>query len=134
MLFRLGLGLLAELGLASLLIAQEAVEPSPVTSIVTLVVQLGLSGVFLWQWLRADTRATEAGEKMLALAERMLPTLAQATETLERVQQGMERQIERAAPDRELDTTLRRFESAVDEFTRTVRRRSEDTNARDDLR
>lgn len=99
------------------------------TSIVTLVAQIGLSAIFLWQWRdeRAERRATQAA--MFALAERMASVLHEATETLGDVKASMSTQVDRlsAIPgDRRFDMALRRMELAADEMSSQVRR-MEDT-------
>lgn len=106
-------------------LAQETTSSNgDVAAVVTLVAQLGLSAVFLWQWRdeRGERRRTQ--EKLYDLIERMNPVVQASTATLERVQRGMTAQVERAAqaePVGGLDDTVQRLESTIDEFTRALR-------------
>lgn len=94
-------------------------------NLVSLVTQVGFSAVFLWQWLDA-TRERRAAQRALAeLFERLLPVLEEATSTLERVQTGMEKQVEKAertgpSPD-EMARTIRRLEDLTDDLGRRLR-------------
>jgi hypothetical protein len=111
----------------------QAVDPTgEVAAIVTLITQIGLSAVFLWQWQSERRERRELQATMLKFIERYGPALENSTSTLERVQAGMASQVERAAmtPDqRGFDLSMRRLELTVDELgaaLRQTRRRKED--------
>jgi len=93
-------------------------------NIVTLVTQIGFSGIFLWQWLDATKERRRAQTALEDLFERLLPVLEEATSTLERVQAGMEKQVERAerlAPSPEdMAYTIRRLENVITDFHREI--------------
>lgn len=95
-------------------------------SLVTLVTQVGLSGVFLWQWYDANRERRASQSALAQLFERLLPVLEEATATLERVQAGMEKQVEkaeRATPTpNEMASTIRRLEDLTDDLARRLRR------------
>lgn len=95
-------------------ITAQAVGDGPDINIFTTLTQVGLSGVFLWQWYDA-TKERKATQKALEeLFERLLPVIEEATSTLERVQTGMVKQVEKAervAPTPfELAVTLNKLE------------------------
>jgi hypothetical protein len=91
-------------------------------NIVSLITQVGFSGVFLWQWLEA-TKERKASQKALeALSERLLPVLVEATAALERVQTSMSHQVDKAERTNpspaDLERTIRRLEWLTEDFGR----------------
>lgn len=113
-------------------LAQVPDPTGDVTAVVTLVTQLGLSGVFLWLWHVERKERRELQATVLSFMEKFGPALENSTITLERVQAGMASQVERAslAPDqRAFDLSMRRLEYTADELgalLRQSRRRKED--------
>jgi hypothetical protein len=83
------------------LVAQSTTDsPSSgaLAALATLLVQLGLSGVFLWQWMRADKERREKDAMLVELVRQVIPALEKSTDTLEVVQRGLSVQVERVAP------------------------------------
>ena len=101
-----------------------------ITSVATLVTQIGLSAVFLWLWFTERKERQEQQQTLLKLMERALPALAESTDVLDRVQSALNSQIERGVPDqRGADLAIRRLELMADELGATLRqtrRRRED--------
>lgn len=96
--------------------AQEA-PGGTTTSVTALIVQLGLSGVFLWMWSQERKERIAAQTAKDALLERVLPLLVQCTAALSDVQAGMKATIERGTPDRrDFDLLFRRVELLGDEL------------------
>lgn len=52
----------------------------------TLVAQIGLSAVFLWQWRSERDQRIKRDDQLIALMDRQGPVLAEAVETLRAVQ------------------------------------------------
>lgn len=104
------------------------------TSIATLITQVGLSAVFLWLWWAERKERQELQQSLLKLMERALPALAESTDALERVQSALNVQIDRGVPDhRAADLAIRRLELMADELGTTLRqtrRRAEDYDDR----
>lgn len=71
------------------------VEQSPAdpVGISTLLVQLGLAGVFLWQWMTERNQRIKRDDQMIALLERSGPLLAEAVATLKEVQDSQKSQL-----------------------------------------
>lgn len=94
-------------------------------NLVSIVTQIGFSGVFLWQWLDATKERRAAQNALAQLFERLLPVLEEATSTLERVQTGMRKQVEKAEQTgptpTEMASTIRRLETLTDDLTRRLR-------------
>lgn len=98
---------------ASWIVAQTA--GSPDINIVSLLGQLGISGVFIWlyQGERKERQATQA--QLVAIVERVFTGLTESTSTLEAVQAGMQTQVDQAKrPD--LAKTVERLEEALSEL------------------
>lgn len=116
----------------TLFLAQVPDPTGDVTAVVTLVTQLGLSGVFLWLWHVERKERRELQATMLSFMEKFGPALENSTVTLERVQAGMASQVEKlsSVPDqRDFDLSMRRLELTADELSallRQTRRRKED--------
>ena len=89
-------------------------------NLVSLVTQIGFSGIFLWQWVDATKERRAAQTALASLFERLLPVLEEATSTLERVQASMTKQVEkaeRATPTpTEMASTIRRLEALTDDL------------------
>lgn len=94
-------------------------------NIVSLITQVGFSGVFLWQWVDATKERRAAQKSLETLFERLLPVLEEATATLERVQAGMSKQVDRAERTNpsptDLDRTIRRLEFITEDLGRRLR-------------
>lgn len=88
-------------------------------NVVTLVSQVGLSGVFLWQWAQANKERREADARWQTFAEKALPVMADVAKTLSAVQQGFSTTVDKAAavPSRsDLDLAVRRNELVTDQL------------------
>lgn len=100
------------------------------TSVATLVTQIGLSAIFLWLWWTERKERQEQQAALLKLMERALPALAESTDALDRVQATLNNQLEKGPPDsRAADLAIRRLELLTDELgssLRQTRRRRED--------
>ena len=100
-----------------------------ITGVITLVTQIGLSAIFLWQWRdeRSERRTTQAA--VLALTERSLVVLHEAADVLEDVRSSLGSQIDKASEipgKRDFDMVLRRLELAADEVTQQALRTRRD--------
>lgn len=115
--------------LSLLIIGQTTGDPS--VAIPTLLTQIGLSGVFLWMALRSERRAEKSEERerkmhadQVALLERLVPVLTAATDALDRVQSGMERQVEYArldpSPGASLRATLEKLIERVEDLDQRI--------------
>lgn len=92
------------------------------TSVATLVTQIGLSAIFLWLWWTERKERQEQQQALLKLMERALPALAESTDVLDRVQATLTNQLERNTPDnRAADLAIRRLELMADELGTTLR-------------
>lgn len=113
-------------------IAQVPDPTGDVTAVVTLVTQLGFSGVFLWLWSVERKERRELQATVLSFMEKFGPALENSTVTLERVQAGMAAQVEKLSSvpgQRDFDLSMRRLELTADELgavLRQTRRRKED--------
>ena len=112
------------------LLAQTSGSAGDITTVATLITQIGLSAVFLWLWFTERKERQEQQKTLLTLMERALPALAESTDALDRVQTALNSQIERGVPDqRGADLAIRRLELMADELGSTLRqtrRRKED--------
>lgn len=108
------------------IIAQE-VTPEPasdIAALVTLVAQLGLSAIFLWQWRDERRERRELQETMLSWIKQFGPALEASTATLERVQSGLIQQVHRAqsaSTRQEFDEKLQRLEKTADSLGKALR-------------
>ena len=100
------------------MIAQQT-SGDPNLTIGALVLQLGLSAVFLWQWIRADKERRETAAQYVDLIEKFGPALIAASDALDRVLAGMAVQVERATPERR---ELERLERTTDDLAELVRK------------
>lgn len=106
-------------------VGQEVSTPAGL-GVAGLLTQIGLSGVFFWMAMRSEKRAERAEERerqlhadQVELLERLVPVLTAATEALDKVQTGMERQVEYARLDQSspvggLRSTLERITERLD--------------------
>lgn len=111
--------LLASFWLLSSLIAQSAPGgTNTATAVATLIVQLGLSGVFLWLYLSERSQREKRDDQIIELGTTLGPLAKTMTDTLERFQQSVAGTMNRAAtiPDAtdKLDVHERRLELAID--------------------
>lgn len=53
--------------------------------VVTLITQLGLSGVFLWQWRKSESIRESLTAQLLDLSREVFPMVATATTTMENI-------------------------------------------------
>lgn len=90
---------------------------SALTDIAGLIVQLGLSAVFLWQWHNERRERIRRDDQLIEMAAKMAPLLDQATEALRDVHHGLASTVARQAeqPLRH-DITARRQELVADEM------------------
>lgn len=103
------------------ILAQEtAPTQGSVAAVVTLVAQIGLSAIFLWQWRDERAERRRLQDKLYELIDRLHPALRESTNTLERVQRGMSAQVDRATDSGELDATVRNLEYQLRDFTRAL--------------
>lgn len=111
-------------------LAQVTGGTADLTSIATLVTQIGLSAIFLWLWYTERKERQETQRANLQLLERALPALAESADALDRVQSTLNSLLERNSPDnRAADLAIRRLELLTDELGTTLRqtrRRRED--------
>lgn len=107
-----------------MVLAQVPDPTGEAAAIITLVGQIGLSAVFLWQWRIERAERQELQKTIMSFIERFGPALENSTSTLERVQASMATQVEKAAvvPDsRIFDLSMRRLELTVDELSQALR-------------
>lgn len=110
--------------------------------IVSLITQGVISGVFLWLYLRAeaerkatlvnqvemqkrhDEQMKEIRQQQLDLVERMAPLFAQAIDTLDSVQRGMEHTVEHISTPRhrQLELELQQASHVVVQLQETLDR------------
>lgn len=110
-------------------LAQVGTPTDDITGVITLVTQIGLSAIFLWQWRdeRSERRTTQAS--VLALTERALVVLHESAQVLEEVRHSLGTQIDKASEipgKRDFDMVLRRLELAADEVTQQALRTRRD--------
>lgn len=120
------------MGLVNLM-ADQLPSGGDTATIGTLIVQLGLSGVFLWQWQAERKRNDALTEKFVDLIERFGATLTFSNETLRDVQQGLSNTVEKVkgTPDRDSwDRVVRRLESTTDSLRDELRDVRETTRRR----
>lgn len=80
----------------------------------TLVVQLGLSGVFLWQFLTERNQRIKRDDQVVSILERQGPVLIQAIEVLKAVQDSQRSVAVRSATDwDEIAGELRKVSEAL---------------------
>lgn len=103
----------------SAFLAQETNSPesSTVAALATLLVQLGLSGVFLWQWRQERTERQEKDALVVQILQQAIPALEKSTDTLEAVQRGLSVQVERVAPRQE---QIGRVEQLLDQLRKAL--------------
>lgn len=113
-------------------IAQTSGGGADLTSVATLVTQLGLSAVFLWLYWTERKERQALQETMLAFMQKFGPALEASTGTLEKVQAGLTNQLDRSVPDqRMVDLSLRRMELMLDDLGSKMRQ-SETRRRRED--
>lgn len=107
-----------------------------VAALATLVAQVGLSAIFLWQWRDERRERRELTKTMMDWIERFGPALEASTGTLASVQKGMASQFERtvrgSASD-EIHQSISRLERTVEELSEYMYRakdRSDDDGRR----
>jgi hypothetical protein len=110
-----------------MVIAQTSGSTTDVTQIVTLVSQIGLSAVFLWQWRDERGERRKNAADMLLFMQRFGPTLESAVTTIEMVQKGLSASVEKvqqAIPSpSDNDLALRRLEMVADDLRMSMRER-----------
>ena len=113
-----------------MLLAQTTGAASDLTSIATLVTQIGFSAIFLWLWWTERKERQEQQAHLLDVLKQALPALADSTDALEKVQVALGGLVEQNTPDkRAADLAMRRMELMIDELGTTLRqtrRRKED--------
>jgi hypothetical protein len=95
------------------IVAQTVSPEGGNVTLVTLLAQVGLSAVFLWQWMQERKERRETQALFVQFMEKFGPALVESTETLERVVSSMSIQVERASPERR---DLDRLERAINDF------------------
>lgn len=65
----------------ALLFADSGGDATPV-GVVALLTQLGLSGIFLWQWRDERTQRQKRDDQLLNLTTQLVPLLTKSTEIL----------------------------------------------------
>ena len=112
------------------LLAQTTGGPSDITSIATLVTQIGLSAVFLWLWWTERKERQEQQAQLFDVLKQALPALSESTDVLDQVQRALGGLVDQAPSDRRSDLALRRLELLTDELgmaLRQTKRRGEET-------
>lgn len=109
-----------------LIIGQAEVPGGDATQIVTLATQIGLSGVFLWQWRDERRERRDNAATMIAFIQRFGPALENSTDSLERAVAVLANQVDKvaegAAPfKQDNDLALRRLEMVVDDLRLTIK-------------
>lgn len=94
-------------------------DPSGI-DIGTTIVQLGLSAVFLWQWLRADAHAKKRDDQILELSSTLGPALARAGDLMSRFEQNVAQTYVSPRPPEGIDR-LDRLEHALVQMGDTLR-------------
>ena len=111
-------------------LAQTPGGAGDLTSIATLVTQIGLSAIFLWLWWTERKERQELHAQLLDVLKQALPSLADSTDALEKVQLALGGLVDQNTPDRRAaDLAMRRMELMIDELGTTLRqtrRRRED--------
>ncbi len=82
--------------------------------------QLGLSGVFLWQWRDEKTQRMKRDDQLLALTQQLSPLVIDAVRTMREFDQSVRDTITRfrAMPEAgNLDVATRRVELLADALT-----------------
>lgn len=98
-------------------LAQTTGDPTSEVGIVGLIVQVGLSGIFLWQWRSERDQKIKREDQLLEFTKTMLPVVTDATSIMRISDQNMAAVMAKVAaiPDRnDFDSLMRRMETAVD--------------------
>jgi hypothetical protein len=74
------------IGFALWTLAQQATGDA--VGLATLLTQVGLSAVFLWQWQAERNLRIKRDEQLFAILERQGPVLSEAIQTLKEIQQS----------------------------------------------
>ena len=81
----------------------------------TLLVQVGRSGIFLWQWRTEREQRKARDDQVIAIVERQGPVLAQAIDVLKAVQDSQKAVVTRSATDwDDIASSLRQVTEALD--------------------
>lgn len=97
--------------------------------VATLIVQLGLSAVFLWQWQSERKERALAQRQLTSFLEKFGPVLADAVATLRDLKAGLVRTVARVdmVPDRgDYQQATRRLERITDEMSEVLRFRKDE--------
>lgn len=92
-------------------------QPDLLSQLASIGVGALIAAPFVWLWRDERKQRIGAESRERERSERELKALIAATDTLERVEQGMAAQVQRVAPERnEWDLVLRRLELIGDEL------------------
>jgi hypothetical protein len=112
-----------------LLAVETGTTDSTPATIAALVIQLGLSGVFLWLYMGERNQRMKRDDQLVELASSTATTIEKCTTVLQSVERGMAAQVERVSyvPDRnDWDLAQRAMHLVIDELRDELHRAQED--------
>lgn len=98
-------------------------DTATAAGIAGLLVQLGLSGVFFWQWRDERNQRIKREDQMLEFLERLAPLLAESTDTLKEVNRAQSAIVSQIPSSDRWERAIHELERTTDTLLHEIRPR-----------